>query len=133
MADVAYAWGYKLNGQLGEGTVTDRNAPAAVTGLTRGVSAVAAAQSASYALSSDGSIWDWGFNGNGELGLGDNTSSLTPQHLPPPTGFFFTSFDADSFSDHALATLTPTPESAGFSLIAIAFGALLARKRRHVA
>ena len=46
--------------------------------------AITADQYDSYALSADGSIWDWGYNGYGELGLGNATDYLTLQHLLPP-------------------------------------------------
>jgi alpha-tubulin suppressor-like RCC1 family protein len=64
------SWGSNNDGQLGDGTTTDRLAPAAVPGLT-GVSAVAAGGTHSLALRTDGTILAWGDNGlRGPTGRG---------------------------------------------------------------
>ncbi|MFM2091219.1 MAG: hypothetical protein RLZZ127_1708, partial [Planctomycetota bacterium] len=33
-------------------------------------------------LAPDGTVWTWGYNGNGQLGLGDTTSRSTPTRVP---------------------------------------------------
>ena len=130
-----YAWGLNGNGQLGDGTTIQQMLPEQIdpADLTN-IIAVATAQTASYALSSDGSLWNWGYNLSGDLGLGNiNSSYLTPQHLLPPPGYTFTSIAAGAGGTHAVATLAAVPEPAGISLIALAVGPLFARKRRRIA
>ena len=80
-----YAWGSNGFGELGDGTTTQHLTPELIdpTDLNN-VVAIATAGNASYALSSDGSLWTWGYNSYGELGLGNTTEYDTPQHLLPP-------------------------------------------------
>src|SRR5919202_2518513 len=66
-----WAWGANNDGQLGRGTVTaspSKN-PTQVTGLIN-VTAIAAGDNHSLALRSDGTVWAWGDNSSGQLGLG---------------------------------------------------------------
>jgi uncharacterized repeat protein (TIGR01451 family) len=81
---VVYAWGFNNNGQLGDGTFTQRNAPVLVTGLTGIFTAVAAGDLHSLALRNDGTVWAWGQNANGQLGNGmlESTSHSTPLQVP---------------------------------------------------
>jgi alpha-tubulin suppressor-like RCC1 family protein len=83
------AWGWNLDGQLGDGTTTSRPTPVAVH-LPKGthVTAIDAGAAFSLALTSDGRVLAWGDNTNGQLGVGTpNTRSLTPVgvHLPAGT------------------------------------------------
>ncbi len=76
-----WAWGDNRFGQLGDGTTVERHVPVQVTGLT-GVVAVTASnyQSGSWsmALKSDGTVWAWGNNDLGQLGIGSSVSQATP-------------------------------------------------------
>jgi hypothetical protein len=90
-AGSALAWGENFIGQLGDGTTVNRDAPVPVH-LTAGtdVTAVAAADRHSLALTSDGRVLAWGFNGAGQLGTrvtaiaaGTDDFSLAPA-VPPP-------------------------------------------------
>ncbi|QTE28058.1 RCC1 domain-containing protein [Pengzhenrongella sicca] len=84
-----YSWGKNDSGQLGNGTLTDSSVPTRVSlPLPTGVTAtgVAAGADFSLAVASDGTVWSWGANGRGQLGLGTTTSSLTPQQVPGPSG-----------------------------------------------
>src|SRR6185503_1855341 len=61
---VAYSWGANSDGELGDGTTTERRTPVQVLGLT-GVSAISGAERHSLALRSDGTVWAWGYNTSG--------------------------------------------------------------------
>jgi alpha-tubulin suppressor-like RCC1 family protein len=71
-----WTWGDNWAGQLGDGgTANSRSVPGIVDGLS-GIVAIAAGSDNCFALDSNGSIWAWGANGDGELGDGtyDNQS-----------------------------------------------------------
>lgn len=81
-AGTVSAWGLNNAYQLGDGTVTNRRTPVAVTGLS-GVVSVAAGGLPGYAghsvaLKGDGTVWTWGYGKSGQLGLGSATSTPTP-------------------------------------------------------
>ncbi|MDI6897871.1 RCC1 domain-containing protein [Methanocella conradii] len=69
------AWGRNCNGELGNGGISepsnksDRYQPDEIKGLSD-VIAISAGQSHSVALKKDGSVWVWGENQEGILGLG---------------------------------------------------------------
>ncbi len=78
-----WAWGYNTCGQLGIGTVSDFSSiPVQVIGLAN-VTAIAAGWEFSVALRSDGTVWVWGTNAEGELG--DGTIEPYPAAHPVPT------------------------------------------------
>ena len=80
------AWGYNESGRLGDGTTTTRKAPVEVTGLPSNIVAVAAGRTHSLALDSNGGVWAWGKNLNGELGIDSTVKSLTPVQVLAPDG-----------------------------------------------
>jgi alpha-tubulin suppressor-like RCC1 family protein len=80
-----WTWGNNSNGQLGDGTTTDRATPMPVSGLA-GVSAVAAGSAHSVALKNDGTVWAWGSNSNGQLGDGTTIDRATPVPVSGLTG-----------------------------------------------
>lgn len=65
-------WGRNNNGQLGDGTQTDRWTPTGVSGLS-GVTSVEVGPSHACALNSSG-VLCWGSNSAGQLGLGSYSS-----------------------------------------------------------
>lgn len=66
-----------VEGQLGSGDFTDRNAPGQISNFT-GVIAIAGGGYHSLALKNDGTVWAWGWNSRGQLGNGTNTKSNVP-------------------------------------------------------
>ncbi len=89
-----WTWGFNSNGQLGNGTFTDSNTPVQVlgpggVGSLTGVTAIAGGSEQSLALKSDGTVWAWGGNGEGELGNGTLTESNTPVQVLGPGGVGF--------------------------------------------
>ena len=71
-------WGLNGNGQLGDGSATNRLNPVDVTGLNSGAIAIATGYWTSCALTSAGGVKCWGINDNGQLGDGSTTTRLTP-------------------------------------------------------
>ena len=77
-----YTWGNNTTGQLGDNSETQRTTP--VTVYTSGalasknVTAVSAGWYHSLALDSDGKVYAWGDNTNGQLGDNSTTSSSVP-------------------------------------------------------
>ena len=47
---------------------------------------VAAGSSHTIALRYDGTVWAWGYNGNGELGQGNTTSVYSPVQVKSADG-----------------------------------------------
>ncbi|MDP9074786.1 MAG: hypothetical protein M3N98_11545, partial [Actinomycetota bacterium] len=76
-----WAWGLNANGQVGDGTTTDRHAPVEIGGDTHWQS-VAAGGSHTVAIKSDGTLWAWGYNFNGQLGDG----TAADRHAPVQIG-----------------------------------------------
>jgi len=79
------ATGANWNGQIGDGTFTDRLIPVSVGGLTS-ITAVSGGGYHSMALRSDGTVWTWGYNSYGQLGDGTNNQSSVPVQTIGLTG-----------------------------------------------
>jgi len=77
-----WAWGRNSSGQLGDNTTTEHLRPNQVkdqagSGFLTGITAISASSS-TYALKDDGTVWGWGDNYSGELGIGNTTGQLLP-------------------------------------------------------
>jgi alpha-tubulin suppressor-like RCC1 family protein len=84
-----WAWGLNYFGQLGHGSAaTDSPTPVLVDRRTQNATQIVAGWSHAFAMDPDGSLWAWGANGSGELGLGTAgpTAVRTPQKVPGLAG-----------------------------------------------
>jgi len=73
-----WAWGDNLRGELGiGGTVSDTNIPIRA-GLETNWVSVAAGSGWSFGLKADGTLWAWGQNSRGELGVGFTNDVSSP-------------------------------------------------------
>jgi alpha-tubulin suppressor-like RCC1 family protein len=78
----AKCWGSNADGQLGDGTTTERLTPVTVSDLSSGVTAIEAGCSHTCALTTGGAAKCWGSNADGHLGDGSGTYQLTPVSVP---------------------------------------------------
>ncbi len=76
-----WSWGANTSGQLGTGSTQSSASPQLVSGISGTVTQVAAGESHSLSLGSDGTVWAWGDNQFGELGDGNLIQSDTPVRL----------------------------------------------------
>ncbi|GIO14340.1 hypothetical protein J19TS2_38950 [Cohnella xylanilytica] len=88
-----WAWGQNSSGELGDGTTTRRLEPVQVrdpsdpSGYLTGVKQIQGGSSQSVALKEDGSVYTWGNNQSGQLGVDRKIPlSLVPLKVPnlPP-------------------------------------------------
>jgi alpha-tubulin suppressor-like RCC1 family protein len=76
-----YSWGKNDNGQLGIGNTENTSSPVAVSTASFPAftySAIAAGSHHSLALSSNGKLYSWGKNDNGQLGIGNTDAKSAP-------------------------------------------------------
>lgn len=73
------SWGRNEFGQLGNGTtnVVPNPVPGVVSGIT-GVKAIRGGYQHVLALRNDSTVWTWGDNADGQLGIGTNVGSSVP-------------------------------------------------------
>ena len=83
-----YSWGYNLDGQLGVGDEVNKNTPTKVNLpgkikelITTGSSVYVSV----YALMEDSSLYSWGSNESGQLGVGDEVNKNTPTKVNLPS------------------------------------------------
>ena len=103
-----YASGYNLNGELGNGTTGPSQLTPVQVKLPAGVTATAIAGGIvdGYALASNGTIYAWGYNQDGELGTGMSGSqdATTPTAVALPAGVKVTAISAVGYQVLALTS-----------------------------
>ena len=108
-----WTWGSNSNGQLGTGVAVGTSFASPAQEWTKAKSWVSTygRQDTSIAARVDGSVWGWGNNGSGQLGLGDTTTRNTPTQLtwtmsPPVTDLTVTGLSNDSIRQGVVIPLT---------------------------
>jgi hypothetical protein len=80
-----YAWGDNSAGQIGDGSYQQRPVPVPVTGTSvQSVAGLAVGSEFAMVLGTDGTVWDWGANYDGQLGNGTTTATARPVEARGP-------------------------------------------------
>ncbi len=89
-------WGQNVNGNLGDGTYNDRNAPTHISVLptNRSIVALDLGPYHTCAILDDGMVHCWGTNDRGTFGDGSTNNSTYPRAAQLPTGRTAISIDA---------------------------------------
>jgi len=81
-----YSWGYNNQGQLGLNNKTSQNSPQQVGSDTTWARLLQYGQSSHRgAIKVDGTLWMWGENNQGVLGLNNQTNYSSPKQIPGTT------------------------------------------------
>ncbi|XP_076757246.1 uncharacterized protein LOC143427199 [Xylocopa sonorina] len=75
-----YAWGLNTSGQVGCGIYTSQNSPRKVNNSLSGknVVCISCGDSSSIAVTSNGEVYSWGYNGVGQLGIENFVNQSQP-------------------------------------------------------
>jgi alpha-tubulin suppressor-like RCC1 family protein len=78
-----FAWGYNSKGQLGQGNTTNRSSPVQIGSASDWVKPSAPGFLYAHGLctKTNGTLWSWGNNSQGQLGLGDTTNRSSPVQI----------------------------------------------------
>ena len=82
-----WTWGNNENGELGQNNTTEYSSPRQVPGVWVDIIGPSREVTVSGGLKSDGTLWMWGDNGGGRLGLNQPTSTKysSPVQVPGTT------------------------------------------------
>jgi len=104
-----WAWGVNNYGQLGLGNSgygTDRTTPSQV-GTASDWASIAAGYLHTLATKTSGTLWAWGQNASGKLGLGDYTNRATPSQVGTDSDWVVVAASGDTYgSGHTIALKT---------------------------
>ncbi len=83
-----YLWGQNAAGQLSQDNTISSSNPLQILGNTSNWTQIAAGTNAGGAIKYDGTLWTWGNNSAGELGIDDTVSRSTAVQIASLTGFW---------------------------------------------
>ncbi|MHB1987286.1 MAG: RCC1 domain-containing protein [Acidimicrobiales bacterium] len=101
-----YDWGYNAAGQVGDATTTNSAAPVkvdlpgSVTQVFQGGSGAKNGQT--IAIVKGGSVWAWGNNDRGQLGIGTRSDSDVPVRVLVPKGVAFVTVSSGGYASYAI-------------------------------
>jgi alpha-tubulin suppressor-like RCC1 family protein len=75
-----WAWGYNMDGQVGDGTTINKTVPTQI-GTASNWKMVTAHFNNSFAIKTNGTLWGWGDNTDGQLGDGTIVGKLVPTQI----------------------------------------------------
>ena len=73
-----WCWGTNYVGEIGDNTTIDRSSPVQTISYGTNWLEVYCGTSSVHAIKTDGSVWNWGGNSNGDLGDNTNTNRSSP-------------------------------------------------------
>jgi alpha-tubulin suppressor-like RCC1 family protein len=92
-----WTWGGNGAGQLGINNTLDKSSPVQVGGLSNWATALAnKGATNTAAIKTDGTLWSWGINDDGQLGLGDTADRSSPVQIGSLTTWTEVSFGNDA-------------------------------------
>ncbi len=103
-----YDWGYNAAGQLGVGTTVNSATPARVNlpdpivQVSQGGSGPNNGQT--VAILKNGSVWTWGNNDRGQLGIGTRTNSDIPVEVHLPKRVTFVEVNSGGYASYGIDT-----------------------------
>ena len=102
-----WAWGDNTNGGIGDGTRVGRSSPVQIGALTNWYAATVGGLTQTIALKTNGSLWSWGVNTDGNLGLNDVIPRSSPVQIGTTVSVAETFWSQTSVIDsHTLAIET---------------------------
>jgi alpha-tubulin suppressor-like RCC1 family protein len=103
-----YDWGYNAAGQLGDGTIVNSDVPVKVdlpgpvTHVFQGGSGAKNGQT--IAIVKNDSVWAWGNNDRGQLGIGTRSDSKVPVRVHVPKGVTFVTVSSGGYASYGIDT-----------------------------
>jgi RCC1 and BTB domain-containing protein len=84
-----FAFGQNNSGQIGCGSTANQPTPRRVSAVIGNIKimSIACGQTSTFAVSDTGEVYGWGYNGNGQLGLGNTVNQYNPTKVALPNVF----------------------------------------------